>query len=112
MLPFIPNITKGWHDQNVRKKFNEIVENSVQNGISIGNLAWVEPFVKAGVNVFGDYGLNLYNSMDFLLAKELGIKEAVAAHEADLADILEMDFHGIIPEVVIKGKIPVMASEH
>ena len=36
----------------------------------------------------------------------------VITHEADLEDILEMDFHGLKPEVVIKGKIPVMNSEH
>ena len=72
----------------------------------------MESFAECNVNVCGDYGLNLYNSRDFLLAKTLDIKEAVVAHEAELRDILEMDFHGIIPEVVIKGKIPVMTSEH
>ena len=112
VVPVIPNITKGWHDQNIRKNFDKIVAASAQKGIAVGNLGWIEPFVEAGVNVFGDYGLNLYNSMDFLLAEELGIKEAVISHEANPEDILEIDFHGVIPEVVLKGKIPVMTSEH
>jgi len=112
VVPVIPNITKGWHDQNIRKNFDKIVAESAQKGIAVGNIGWIEPFVETGVNVFGDYGLNLYNSMDFLLAEELGIKEAVISHEADLADILKMNFHGVIPEVVLQGKIPVMTSEH
>ena len=112
VVPVIPNITKGWHDQNIRKNFDKIVAESAQKGIAVGNIGWIEPFVEAGVNVFGDYGLNLFNSMDFLLAEKLGIKEAVISHETDLADILKMNFHGVIPEVVLQGKIPVMTSEH
>ena len=70
--PVIPNVTKGWHDQNIRKNFNKIAALSGKNGIAIGNLAWVEPFIKMNVNVCGDYRLSLYNSMDFLLEKRTG----------------------------------------
>lgn len=112
VVPVIPNITKGWHDQNIRKNFDKIVAIAGENGIAIGNLGWIKPFVEAGLRVIGDYGLNLFNSLDFKLAGELGIKEVLVAHEADIEDILVMDFHGIIPEVVLKGKIPVMTSEY
>ncbi len=77
VVPVIPNVTKGWHDENIRRNFDKILAVSKQKGIAVGNLSWVEPFVSVGINVFGDYGLNLYNSMDFLMAKEIGIKEAV-----------------------------------
>lgn len=112
MIPVIPNITKGWHDQNIRENFDKLTAISASKGIAVGNLGWVEPFVNAGVNVIGDYGLNLYNSEDFLLAGKLGIKEAFVSHEAELEDILAMNFHGVVPEVAISGKIPVMTSEH
>lgn len=112
VVPVIPNITKGWHDQNIRKNFDKIVAASLKKGIAIGNLGWIEPFVETGIPVIGDYGLNLFNSMDFKLAGELGIKEAIISHEADPEEILAMDFHGVIPEVVLKGKIPLMTSEH
>lgn len=36
------------------------------------------------------------------------VNEAVIAHEAQPEDILSMDFHGVIPEVTVKGKIPVI----
>jgi collagenase-like PrtC family protease len=50
--------------------------------------------------------------MDFSLAGKLGIKEALVSHEAALEDILAMNFHGVVPEIAIGGKIPVMISEH
>ncbi len=112
VVPVIPNITKGWHDQNIRKNFDKIVATSSKKGIAIGNLGWIEPFVEAGLPVIGDYGLNLFNSMDFLLAGKLGIKEAIISHEVDPEEILVMNFHGVIPEVVLKGKIPLMTSEY
>ncbi len=111
-VPVIPNITKGYHDKMIRQNFDKIVEYSYRIGIAIGNLSWIEPFAKAGVNIIGDYGLNLYNSADFLAAKELGISEAVISHDAKPEDIIKMDFHGVIPELTIGGKIPVMTSEH
>lgn len=111
IVPVIPNITKGWHDLNIRKNFDKIAA-FAQNGIAVGNLGWIEPFAAAGVKVVGDYGLNLFNSMDFLLAKELGVSEAVISHEAATEDILEMDFHGVVPEVAFQGRIPLMTSAH
>jgi putative protease len=53
IMPVIPNITKGWHDHNIRENFDKLVEVSAQNGIAVGNLGWIEPFANAGVNVFG-----------------------------------------------------------
>jgi collagenase-like PrtC family protease len=111
-VPVIPNVTKGWHDQNIRSHFEQIAELAKRSGIMIGNLGWIEPFAKAGIPVYGDYGLNLYNSMDFFVARELGIKEAVISHEAVTEDIIKMNFYEVIPEVVIAGRIPLMVSEH
>jgi len=112
VVPVIPNITKGWHDGNIRKNFNKIVESGSKCGISIGNIGWINAFVSSGIDVFGDFGLNLFNSVDFYVAQKMGIKEAVISHEAGIEEISKMDFHGVIPEVVIDGRIPLMISEH
>jgi len=52
-------------EYTIRKNFDKIVAASARNGIAVGNLGWIAPFIEAGVNVFGDYGLNLHNSMEF-----------------------------------------------
>lgn len=112
LVPVIPNITRGWHDQNIRKNFDKILKLASISGIAIGNIGWISPFVSSGINVYGDFGLNVYNSMDFLQAKQLGLKEAVISHEVSNEEISKMDFHGIEPEVVIDGRVPLMISEH
>lgn len=110
-VPVIPGITKGLHDAYIRENFDKILT-IARNGIAVGNIGWIDPFVSSGVNVIGDFGLNLFNSMDFLLAKRLGVREAVLSHEVEPEDILKMDFRGVIPEVILKGRIPLMTSEH
>lgn len=93
IVPEISDITKVWREYNIRKNFDKIVAVSCKKGIMIDNVSWIEPFSKSGVNVFADYGLNLYNSADYILACELGIVEAVVFHEADIDDIFATDFH-------------------
>lgn len=112
VVPVIPAITKGLQEYNIRKNFDKIVTASEAQGVAVGNPGWIAPFVSAGVRVIGDYGLNLFNSADFMLARELGIKEAVISHEADSEEIAKLNFHGVIPEVAAGGRIPVMISEH
>lgn len=111
-VPVIPNITKGWHDENIRLRFAELLHLAGWQGIMVGQWGWVEPFAAAGVKVYGDYGLNLYNSQDFLLAHRSGISEAVVSDELTPEDILKLNFHGVIPEITIGGRKPLMVSEH
>lgn len=111
VIPVIPNVTRGWHDEMIAQRFHDIVTAS-KDGIAVGNLGWIEPFVKEGLDVFGDYGLNLYNSMDFLLMKEMGLKGGLVAHDLSIEEMSTLDFHGLVPEVAIEGRIPVMTTEY
>lgn len=111
-IPVIPNTTKGWHDEYIRLHFEELLLLARWQGIMIGQWSWVAPFASAGVNVYGDYGLNLYNSQDFLLAHQWGIQEAVVSDELKPEEIEKINFHGVIPEVTIGGQVPLMVSEH
>ena len=61
----------------------------------LGNLGWAKQFMDAGVNVYGDCGLNACNSQSIRAYEELGIKM--------LRLSLEMS-HG--------GEIPLMITEH
>jgi hypothetical protein len=38
IVPVIPNITKGWHEYNIRENFDKIVAASAKKGIAVGNL--------------------------------------------------------------------------
>jgi U32 family peptidase len=111
LIPVLPSITKGFHDENIKKNFSLIVEASTY-GLCIGNIGWVDEFIKAGVSLIGDYGLNVYNSETFVQIKDMGFIGSVIAYDASLEQASKMDFHGLAPEWTIFGRIPAMISEY
>ena len=66
-------------------------------GILIGNAGWIESFVRAGVKVYGDYGLNVYNEQAKLAYRELGVELYMPSHETGVSD---------------ERGIPLMITEH
>lgn len=60
-IPYLPNVTKGAYATYIKTNFKLIVSYCRETGISIGNLGWISEFERAGVQIYGDYGLNLYN---------------------------------------------------
>ena len=96
-LPYILNVSKGKLDSYIEEHFDEIAEACRESGILIGNLGWIERFKQAGVKVYGDYGLNVYNEQARLAYKELGVKLYMPSHETGVSD---------------ERGIPLMISEH
>ena len=112
IIPVIPAITKGFHDIEIRKNFEKLAEFSMESGICLGNLAWAREFKEAGISLYGDYGLNLYNSNSFEKIKELGFIGGTIAHEMNLEEIQRMNFQEIELEWVASGRIPAMVTEY
>ncbi len=111
LIPVLPSITKGFHDENIQKNFDSIVKAST-SGLCIGNIGWIDKFMNAGVSLIGDYGLNIYNSESFDKLKDMGFIGSVIAYDASLEQAGKMDFHGLEPEWTIFGRIPAMISEY
>lgn len=96
-LPYILNISKGKLDAYIRKNFDDIVSACMDCGILIGNLGWIEKFISAGVKVYGDYGLNVYNEQARKAYEELGAELYMPSHESCISDC--------------RG-VPLMVTEH
>ena len=96
-VPYILNVSKGKLDRYIEEHFDEIADACRECGILIGNLGWIEKFSQAGVKVFGDYGLNVFNEQARLAYKELGVKLYMPSHETGVSD---------------ERGIPLMISEH
>jgi Collagenase and related proteases len=94
-MPSLPWVTKGEADRYIEENFEALAEGARERGIMLGNLGWAKQFMDAGVNVYGDCGLNACNSQSIRAYEELGIKM--------LRLSLEMS-HG--------GEIPLMITEH
>lgn len=113
LIPALPQITQGEQDQFIRKNWDRLVQAAlVRGGISVGNLGWLKPFLKEGVSVYGDFGLNLYSSADFALAGELGLAGGVISHELTGEQASRLCFHGLETEFAAGGFMPLMVSRH
>jgi putative protease len=85
-IPYILNVSRGELDRYIRERFDEIVAAAKGRGILIGNLGWIERFRDAGVKVFGDYGLNVYNYQAKKAYEELGAELYMTSHETGASD--------------------------
>lgn len=124
-VPFLPAITRGREDVFLRERMEQLTGIAKEHGISVGNLWQIDPFVKAGARVYGDFGLNFYNRADIFLAGELGLSGAVFSNETlsessafgggpfDWAQAaLSSQKAGVELEAAAGGWIPLMISAH
>jgi putative protease len=96
-LPYILNVSKGNLDAYIRENFDAIADAVRDTGILIGNLGWIERFRDAGIKVYGDYGLNIYNEQARLAYEEAGVEMYMPSHETGIRD---------------ERGIPLMVTEH
>ena len=96
-IPYILNVSKGALDEYIEENFSAICEAVRDSGILIGNFGWIERFREAGVRVYADYGLNIYNNQARLAAEELGATLYLPSHETGVCD---------------SRGIPLMITEH
>ena len=96
-VPYIMNVSKGALDRYIEEHFDEIADACRDSGILIGNPGWIERFRQAGIRVYGDYGLNVYNEQARLAFEELGIELYMPSHETGVSD---------------ERGIPLMITEH
>ncbi|GEM_PF-1843068 len=108
VIPYLPNVTKGAYDSYIVINFDKIISICRDTGISIGNLGWISEFQKSGVQVYGDYGLNIYNREAFSWCRDIKMIDYISSHEvyndrAARAQEIDCDF---------VGAVPLMISEH
>lgn len=96
-VPYIMNVSRGNLDRYIEENFDEIVRACSECGILCGNAGWIERFRDAGVKVYGDYGLNVFNRQAVIAYEELGAEIYMPSHETGVSD---------------ERGIPLMISEH
>lgn len=140
VFAWIPPITQGKEHRFVEEQRDNIIaalkdvadaanSTGLWTALSVNNLGQIRQFRDCGVALYGDYGLNLYNSADFAWAKHQGLRGAVLCHEAfdngfgkGLTPEESAGFggppqelpqlFGLEGELVVGGRIPLMISAH
>lgn len=87
VLPYILNVSKGNLDKYIEDNFDTIVDAVKETGILIGNLGWIERFRDAGVKVYGDYGLNVFNEQARKAFEVEGVELYMPSHETGIHDV-------------------------
>ena len=109
VLPYILNVSKGELDDLLEQDFDAIAEAVRNTGILVGNLGWIKQFLDAGVTVYGDYGLNAYNSQCVKAYEELGVKMVFPSHECYAG---ERGAGMKTSDPRFGGRVPLMITEH
>jgi putative protease len=97
VIPYILNVSRGSLDAYIRENFDEIADAVRDTGILIGNLGWIRQFREAGVKVYGDYGLNVFNEQAKRAFEDAGVELYMPSHETGIRD---------------ERGIPLMVTEH
>ena len=76
-----------------------------------GNLGHLLPVRESGLNVRGDFGLNLYNSVAVNAVRDLELRSATLSFEMTLPQI--RDVSKAVPcEILAYGRLPLMVTEN
>lgn len=96
-IPYISNVSLGRENDIIENKLAEAVEIAKYQGIYLGNLEWQEMFSASGCKLYGDFGLNCYNSKTRKLLRDIGF-----LHVEPSSEIYDEK----------NGAYPLMTAEH
>lgn len=111
VLPYVFNVSKGNLDRYIEENFDSVVEAVRDTGIALGNPGWIRRFQQAGVQVYGDYGLNVYNEQARMLFEEEGVTVIAMSDEAS-RDGLHVMLKELRRIPAVMEKVPLMITEH
>ena len=101
------------HDGEMEKLKQDLVD--VQRiGIRealVGNLGLMIPVRECGMEIRGDFGLNIYNSRAVEICRKLELQSALLSFEMTLPQIRDVS-KAVDTELLIYGRMPLMVTEN
>ena len=101
------------HDKEMPRLVQDmqLIKSLGVNQVLAGNLGLMIPARQTGMEIRGDFGLNLYNSGAVNCARELELKSACLSFEMTLPQI--RDVSKAVPcELLVYGRMPLMVTEN
>ena len=106
----MPRIVHDGEIGALRQKLTLIRSMGVSEALA-GNLGLLIPARESGMQVRGDFGLNLYNSSSMSAARDLELRSATLSFEMTLPQI--RDISKAVPcEILAYGRLPLMITEN
>lgn len=101
------------HDDQLpalRQSLRAVREYGVREAL-VGNLGLTVPVREAGLELRGDYGLNVFNSLAMNALRELELRSATVSFEMTLPQIRDLS-KAVPAEMLCYGRLPLMVTEN
>lgn len=96
-----------WHD--VRQQLETVSRLGVTTAL-IGNLGQVVPVLELGMEIRGDFGLNVCNTLTAQQLRRLRFRSLTASFELRLAQVRDLG-KAVPTELLVYGRLPLMLTE-
>ena len=106
----LPRIVHDGQMQKLREDMRKVCRWGVKQAL-VGNLGLMLPAREAGLEIRGDFGLNIFNSVSMLALKELELQSAMLSFEMTLPQVRDIS-KPIPAELLAYGRMPLMVTEN
>ena len=106
----LPRIVHDGQMQKLRDDLRTVRRWGIREAL-VGNLGLMLPVREAGLEVRGDFGLNIYNSLSMLSLQELEMKSAMLSFEMTLPQVRDIS-KPLPTELLAYGRLPLMVTEN
>ncbi len=106
----LPRVVHDSESDNLRPKLRALHSLGIRR-VLVGNLGQIAMAKAAGLEIAGDFGLNLYNSRAMSLQKKLGLTTATVSFEMTLPQLRDLS-KPLPTEMIIYGRLPLMLTEN
>ena len=106
----LPRVTRDDEMPQLLSDLGRLTALGIQR-VLVGNLGQIAAVRSRGLEIAGDFGLNLFNSRAMSLPKQLGFVSATASFEMTLPQLRDLS-KPLPTELIVYGRLPLMLTEN
>ncbi len=105
----LPRVITDDEENIVRETLEKLFDYGINEAL-VGNLGHAMLAKSVGMQVRGDFGLNVFNSLTMEMIRQAGFLSATASFELRIAQIRDLS-KTIDTEMIVYGRLPLMVSD-
>ena len=106
----LPRIVHDGQMEQLHRDLRFVREHGIKEAL-VGNLGLMLPVREAGMDIRGDFGLNIMNSVSMDALRQLELKSATLSFEMTLPQIRDVS-KSVPAEILCYGRMPLMVTEN
>ena len=112
-VPVAASLPRIVHDgeMNAIREALRVVRAQGVRQVLVGNLGLMIPAREAGMEIHGDFGLNIYNSLAMQTLRDLELQSATLSFEMTLPQVRDIS-KAVPSQLLVYGRLPLMVTEN